>query len=601
MLKSNVVLEGAILAIIAANEPVANAPTTNSAPAVAVTNTPPVLTMTNSAPSVTATNNTPIEITTNAPVEISTNAPITISTNAVPTVISTNAPAVATNSIATDSVATNSIATNTIEPVPNALFPWTGLSDPFEISAKGPYALKQVARAVELIAKVDNGSVVKLGLKYLNQILDREDLSDCDDLKRALLVPMSANPDVYKNLGYDTRIAAGRALGRSKLVNQAANQLVTLLKSKEPESARVALIEFANTTKKAPDDLLIETLKELKFNDTLVEIALGSSDKRIISYLVSIAKEQNVYDFLYGLNAEDAAEEVIKHYRNFLENPKAPTDLTVEQKNYRAVVLSWKDNSPNEFGFVVRRSTGTEPTKETRLPANQVYFVDSTVQSDTTYNYQVSAYNWGVQMSDSEKITFTVLPFPSPLPDHPAEIPTAPVSPPAGLGLSQLTQKIRLDIDGHIHAGIMTALIDMLRKGLTPVDNAQEIGKLLVAKFTKEFFEQDADSTSYGLQSVDALRFRASYEFLNMSFPDSLRRSHAENLRASANALDKIFTADLVIPTSPSSGVATNSISSTNLMSGTISTNLPSGPSAGATNSTSMTTRAFNFLRNLGR
>lgn len=436
---------------------------------------------------------------------------------------------------------------------------WTLPPGPTNSSTSGPFSEEQIRRTLERIAFIENGAVVRLGLKHLNQIIEKQDLSSRDDLKAALLHTMSADGETYKNLGYDVRIATGTALGHSKALERSSDEVIALLKGKEPEPARVSLVEYSLTTKKAPPSLLVAALKELKLQSTLIEIALASADKEIISYLVQIAKEQNNYDSLYGLDALDAATEVVTHFKKQLEVPPAPTDLTATLTTYHSVQLSWKDNSQNESGFVVLRSVGSNPLKEVaRLPSNQIYYADDRLEPGFTYNYQVNAAYWGTQPSETAVVSVTTPALPDPLPDPLPVVPPLPSSPPASEGLGQLAKKMRIEIEGKAHQGIIEGLIALLRNGPTPVDIALMVGKSLEAQFTKVLFDQTSLSTSLGLKCIEALKFRGDYESLNMNFPENIRRANAAALRSNANFLDKIFNADLVIPPAPTPPPTTN-------------------------------------------
>ena len=56
--------------------------------------------------------------------------------------------------------------------------------------------------------------------------------------------------------------------------------------------------------------------------------------------------------------------------------------------------LGWKDNSSNEDGFCIERSTdGTHFSELTRTPPNTTSFVDNSAEPGTKYYYRVRAYN----------------------------------------------------------------------------------------------------------------------------------------------------------------------------------------------------------------
>ena len=84
---------------------------------------------------------------------------------------------------------------------------------------------------------------------------------------------------------------------------------------------------------------------------------------------------------------------------NLPNPPAAPTQLTALSQN-GAGVLSWTDNSTNETGFTVERSTTGGPwTAVGTAPAHngnsKVTFTDPTVKPATAYSYRVAAVNLG--------------------------------------------------------------------------------------------------------------------------------------------------------------------------------------------------------------
>lgn len=415
-----------------------------------------------------------------------------------------------------------------------------------------PFSEEQISRTIARIQYLDDGLVVKFGLKHLDQILAKMNLSNRDDLKDALVRVMGSDPEVHKTISYDLRLSAGKALGRSKLVERATNELSNFLGGKEVDVAKAALVEYATTTKTNPSESLIGSLKTLKAYPTLVEIALQTADKPLISFLVDLSKTENNFDRLYGLDGDDAAQEVIKHYASQLEVPKVPSDLTVTQLTYRSVQLAWKDNSLNESGFLIERAIGDGGfTQLTRTDPNIIYYVDDNLEPSTTYLYKVRSFNWNAEILDTTSVSITTPSKPDPLPDPLPVTPQAPASPAANLSFLDLTKKMRIDIGGIAHSGIIEALIATLQKGPSPVDVAMQIGKLLEASFSKPLFDKNALSTSLALRAIDALKTRASYEEFNMNYLENIRKDNAKKLRANAATMEKKLLVDLETTTSP--------------------------------------------------
>ena len=74
--------------------------------------------------------------------------------------------------------------------------------------------------------------------------------------------------------------------------------------------------------------------------------------------------------------------------------PAAPTNLTATATSPTRVVLNWTDNSNNESGFKIERSTNlVKWTQLGSVGANVTTFADTKVKKSTAYIYRVRAYN----------------------------------------------------------------------------------------------------------------------------------------------------------------------------------------------------------------
>jgi len=84
--------------------------------------------------------------------------------------------------------------------------------------------------------------------------------------------------------------------------------------------------------------------------------------------------------------------------------PAAPTNLTATPQAGPQVSLTWRDNANNETGFYVQRCGYVAPattcsnfaqiaTAPARNNTGNVTYVDTTVAWDTSYLYQVAAFN----------------------------------------------------------------------------------------------------------------------------------------------------------------------------------------------------------------
>lgn len=77
-----------------------------------------------------------------------------------------------------------------------------------------------------------------------------------------------------------------------------------------------------------------------------------------------------------------------------LKAPAAPTNLAADSVTSDKVVLEWNDNSNNESGFRIDRSTGGGAyTEIATVGSDVVKYSDATVEPGTTYTYRIRAYN----------------------------------------------------------------------------------------------------------------------------------------------------------------------------------------------------------------
>jgi hypothetical protein len=93
--------------------------------------------------------------------------------------------------------------------------------------------------------------------------------------------------------------------------------------------------------------------------------------------------------------------------------PKAPTNLAIQEVKSPSVTSSFVDNSTDEAGFKVEKSTnsGTWSTFQT-LPANTTSFTDTTISCDNTFAYRVYSYNQYGNSPYSNVTTFSCAPPP---------------------------------------------------------------------------------------------------------------------------------------------------------------------------------------------
>jgi hypothetical protein len=89
--------------------------------------------------------------------------------------------------------------------------------------------------------------------------------------------------------------------------------------------------------------------------------------------------------------------------------PDAPTNLTATAVPLWRIDLSWNDNSSNEDGFRIERSSGGSWSTLAEVPANTTSYQDTTPTPGVTYSYRVFAHN-GTVDSDPSRTVSAVLP-----------------------------------------------------------------------------------------------------------------------------------------------------------------------------------------------
>ncbi len=75
--------------------------------------------------------------------------------------------------------------------------------------------------------------------------------------------------------------------------------------------------------------------------------------------------------------------------------PHAPSNLSANATHYYQIVINWKDNSDNEYGFEIERSLNPESgfQKIHTVYQNVTSFTNSGLSPLTTYYYRIKAYN----------------------------------------------------------------------------------------------------------------------------------------------------------------------------------------------------------------
>src|SRR5207244_871517 len=114
--------------------------------------------------------------------------------------------------------------------------------------------------------------------------------------------------------------------------------------------------------------------------------------------------------------------------------PASPTNLRAVAASSSQINLSWTDNSNNETGFKIERSSdGKTFTQISTVNVNVTTYPDSGLAASTKYYYRILAYSDGGNSAYSNTAqATTTTPTPSPTPT-PTPTPTPPPSAPTNL------------------------------------------------------------------------------------------------------------------------------------------------------------------------
>lgn len=88
--------------------------------------------------------------------------------------------------------------------------------------------------------------------------------------------------------------------------------------------------------------------------------------------------------------------------------PNAPSDLTAVAVSMSQINLAWQDNSDNEDGFIIERHTEGENWADIHTTGIDVEtYQDTNLESNTSYFYQVRAFNNGGESQNSNEASAT--------------------------------------------------------------------------------------------------------------------------------------------------------------------------------------------------
>jgi hypothetical protein len=147
--------------------------------------------------------------------------------------------------------------------------------------------------------------------------------------------------------------------------------------------------------------------------------------------------------------------------------PAAPSDLVATASSQTGLVLSWTDNSNNETGFKIERSTdGLNFVQIATVAADTESYADTALSIDTRYWYRVRAFNTGGDSAYSN--TADARTFPA-APAGPTNL-TVTVLSSTSLGLSWTSNSVNEDgfiIERSVDGGFTYTPLGTAEKGKT--------------------------------------------------------------------------------------------------------------------------------------
>lgn len=109
----------------------------------------------------------------------------------------------------------------------------------------------------------------------------------------------------------------------------------------------------------------------------------------------------------------DSANSNVESATTLPNPPAAPSTLTGTALSQTSIRLDWIDNSSNETGFKVERSTnGTTYTVVQTTAESEISFIDNGLTANTNYLYRVRATNSGGDSAPSNVVSVMTLPAP---------------------------------------------------------------------------------------------------------------------------------------------------------------------------------------------
>ena len=129
-----------------------------------------------------------------------------------------------------------------------------------------------------------------------------------------------------------------------------------------------------------------------------VTVQVGTANANAVSFSDTSAMPETTYQYAIvafnGFGDSAPSNMLMVTTATPAAAPNAPTDLAATALAYNQVRLTWTDNSNNEAGFRISRSTDNASFAQiATVNVNVTTYTDGTAVGNTTYYYLVTAYN----------------------------------------------------------------------------------------------------------------------------------------------------------------------------------------------------------------
>ncbi len=117
------------------------------------------------------------------------------------------------------------------------------------------------------------------------------------------------------------------------------------------------------------------------------------------------------YNFYWRIKATNLGGECPWSTTDFTTILFAPTNLTLQNNESNEIILTWKDNSDVEKGYVIERKLNTQTTFVVidTLKGTGTEYVDSNLApGQVTYTYRIKAYGDFTESDNSNEASITI-------------------------------------------------------------------------------------------------------------------------------------------------------------------------------------------------